>query len=95
MSQNERTLKHILLELVTSGPIKDPYLQMGLKEAWTREMGPNIAQYTSDLIFKGGVLTVYIRSAPLRQELMLGREKIKQIINQAVPGAQVREVKIR
>lgn len=46
-------------------------------------MGATIAGYTSKLYFKDGLLKVYLTSAPLK-ELLMGKEKIINIINSEV-----------
>ena len=57
-------------------------------------MGPTIAGYTSKLYFKDGLLKVYLTSAPLKKELLMGKEKIINIINSEVGEELVTAVEI-
>lgn len=94
MSKNEQTLKEILLQVVGSPKIKDKYLLLSIKEAWSKCFGPTIQQYTSELRFREGNLTVVITSAPLRHELSLNKEKIIKIMNEALQSDHIKKVQI-
>ena len=68
--------------------MESPLNEYRLIQAWTDVVGPTIAKYTSELFIKNQVLYVHLTSAPLRQELMMGREVLVRNLNQQV-GAQV------
>lgn len=57
---------------------------------WPEVVGPGVARYTARRqVAEGGVLHVYITSAPLRQELSYLRERLIERLNNAAdtPGA--------
>ena len=58
-----------------------------LLDAWPQILGP-AANYTSNLYIRNQTLYVHLTSAALRQELMMGREKLVRALNQKV-GATV------
>ena len=70
--------------------LETPYNEYRLIEAWPEVMGQGIANYTSDLHIRNGVLYVRLRSSVLRQELMASRRQLAQRLNDCV-GAQVIE----
>lgn len=68
--------------------LETPLNEYRAAECWHELMGPVIARYTDDINVRGGVMTIRLRHAALRQELMMQRTSIIQRINNHV-GAQV------
>lgn len=66
-----------------------------IKEAWPELMGSMIATHTKDIAFKEGKLTLTLDSAPLRQELSFGKQKIKDLLNDHLAKQVVKEVELR
>ena len=58
-------------------------------------MGQGINRYTASRSVAGGVMTVHITSAPLRNELMLMRSNIIQRINDALGRDVIHEIVFR
>lgn len=81
-------------QIVRSKPIHDKYQQVHLKNIWKSTLGKTIDQYTSDIRLYKGVLTVVVTSAPLRQELLYSKEKLRLLLNQALDGEIIKELKI-
>ena len=57
-------------------------------------MGALITKYTKRITLYKGVLTVYVSSSPLRQELNFKKENIKEMFNTALGEELVQQVKI-
>ena len=70
--------------------LETPYNEYWLIEAWPEVMGEGIANLTSSLQIRGGVLYVRLLSSVLRHELMASRRQLAQRLNEHV-GAQVIE----
>ena len=68
--------------------LESPLNERRLINAWAEVLGPTIASYTSEIYIKNQTLYVHLTSAPLRQELMMGREMLVRTLNRHV-GAQV------
>lgn len=67
----------------------EPFLnERRLINAWPQVLGPSVAAYTRELYIKNQTLYVRLSSAPLRQELIMGRELLVRNLNRYV-GAQV------
>lgn len=94
MSQNEQKLGDLLRQFVQSKPIKDKYLLEEIKSIWNANMGTTIAQYTSEMKFRNGILTLKISSAPLRQELLYGKPKLLSLLNEDLPGDPIKDIRI-
>lgn len=61
-----------------------------VEQAWEKVMGPGIMSYTVSLVFRNNTLTVNLSSSVLREELMYGRTKIVQNLNEYL-GAEIIE----
>ena len=92
---NDKNIREVLSEFVSSNErFANGYLSSGIEDVWKKEMGPVIAGYTTKVKFYEGVLKVYVKSAPLKHELLHGKEKIISIINEALGKPMIREVEI-
>lgn len=72
--------------------IKDKLEAYELKSSWKDMMGVAIARRTEKMYIKNNVLYVKLSSAPLRQELTQGREKVLEIIRKRFGNKLVKEV---
>ena len=79
---NEQSIKEVLKALVDHYRLRSRLTQTEVAQIWARTMGPVIANYTRDLKVRNKKLFVTIDSAPLRQELTMGRAKILKILNE-------------
>lgn len=92
---NEITLKEALQLYLKSiraeGKMHEPDIRM----AWRKLMGQFIVSRTQSLIFKEGQLTISLSSPALRQELEMGKSKIRELLNQELENEVIREIIIR
>ena len=88
------TLKDALREMVKELKLAKPLTDVKVKEIWQTMMGPSINKYTQSIYLKKDVLYVQISSAPLKNELSYGKEKIKHIINKELGAKLLAEVVI-
>ena len=95
MNGNEHSLKEVIKELFKTYHIDSKVYEVQIKEIWEKAMGKTIARYTTDLKLKDGILTIYLNSAPLRQDLGYNRDSILTRINEEFGERVVREVVIR
>ena len=68
--------------------LETPLNEKRLIDSWAEVMGPAIASLSKPQFIKNQVLYVEVTSAPLRQQLMMGRRQLVNKLNQHV-GAQV------
>ena len=71
------------------------YTLKNIKLIWKDAMGPTINSYTKSLFLSKKKLFINITSAPLRQELSMSKEKIKDLINERIGTALIEEVVVR
>ncbi|MFZ1751999.1 MAG: DUF721 domain-containing protein [Saprospiraceae bacterium] len=93
--QNDKNIKDVLKDFISSDArISKGFYTTEIDEIWRKEMGPIISGYTKKLYFKDGVLKIYLTSAPLKKELLMGKANIIQIINDAVGMTLVTKVEV-
>jgi len=66
--------------------------QIKIQEAWEATVGPNVAQYTQEIKLQGKTLYVALTSAPLREELSYGKEKILKHLNDALGSDEIQKI---
>lgn len=59
---------------------------------WPQIVGAGINRYTVTRWVKDGVMHVQLSSAPLRNELMLNRSRVIQLINDALGREVIKEI---
>jgi hypothetical protein len=92
---NDKSIKEVLSDFIASNnKVAKGFHTAQIEEVWKKEMGSIIAGYTSRIYFNGGVLKIYLTSAPLKKELSMGKEKIIAIINEALQLPLVTVVEI-
>lgn len=77
----------LIQQFLRQESLESPLNEQRLLDAWPQILGP-AANYTSNLYIRNQTLYVHLTSAALRQELMMGREKLVRALNQKV-GATV------
>jgi len=93
---NQTDLKTALEAMLQHYKLKGRYQQTRIKQLWPELMGPSIAQYTAELsISRSRVLYVRLTSAPLKQELSMGTEKICKMLNERLGEALLTKVVIK
>lgn len=58
------------------------------RSLWARIVGPDIASQCGSPTMRGGLMTIGVKSAALRQELQMSRSSIVRLINSSL-GKQV------
>lgn len=92
---NQTSLKDAIKAMMDYYKLKGKYQQTRIKQLWSALMGPAIAQYTTDLKVYRRTLYVQLSSAPLKQELSMGTEKIRNMINEELGEEYLEAVVIR
>ena len=69
--------------------------ELRIKDEWEAIAGKTIAKYTRSVALNGKILTIYTDVAPLKQELLLGRQQLLQQINAHFNERVVEEILIK
>lgn len=74
---------------------KPKVTEIRMREEWETIVGKTISKYTRNIYLNGTVLTVYTDVAPLKQELLLGKEQLRDTINEHFQEQIVTEIVIK
>jgi len=91
---NDQKIKDVLAEMYNSRRLKPKLDQLKVKSIWEKMMGPSINKYTREVSLRKGKLLVQIDSAPLKQELNFGKDKIIKMMNEEIGEDVVKAVVI-
>ena len=92
---NQQKIGEAIRQLFRSYHLDDKVAEVRIREMWEQVMGAPIKRYTGKIYFNKGVLTIYIESAPLRQDLQFTKSSIIDRINEELGEKVVRELVIR
>ncbi len=89
---NQHTLKEVLEAMIKQYKLKDGLQEARIKNYWKDHMGESINRYTANIEIRKRKLYLNIISAPLKQELTMGKEKIRQLLNEQLGEDYILEV---
>lgn len=69
--------------------------ELRLRQEWDLIVGKTIAKYTRNIHLHNKVLTLYTDVAPLKQELLMGKEQLKNRINEYMKESVVEEIVVK
>jgi hypothetical protein len=69
--------------------------ELRLRQEWEAIAGKTISKYTRNLYLSGTTLTIYTDVAPLKQELLLGKEQLAARINEYFEERVVEDIVIK
>lgn len=92
---NDITLGDALKLFVRQMKHSDELNRIRIEKAWESLMGKGIKAQTGKIRFNKGTLNLYITSAPLKQELLMNRDKIAARLNEKLGEVVIKAVKIR
>lgn len=92
---NEQEIGKAIKLLFKSYHLDEKIAEVRIKELWETIMGKSIKNYTTGMHLYKGVLTIFIESAPLKQDLKFSKENIIQRINEELGEKVVKEVVIK
>ncbi len=72
-------MKQAIEEMLKSYKIDRKFNQTSLVKSWGAIMGAPIANRTTELFIKDKTLFVTLNSAPLKQELTIGKKKVLEL----------------
>ena len=92
---NEKEIGKEIKLLFKSYHLDEKIAEVRIKELWEKVMGKSIKNYTTGMHLYKGVLTVFIESAPLKQDLKFSKENIVARINEELGEKVVKDIVIK
>ena len=93
--ENQQSLSDALKSFIADHKLKAGLDQVRATEAWTQVMGPGVANYTRKVRLEGSTLNVSLDSSVLREELSLGSSRIREMMNEALGGALIEQIRLQ
>lgn len=88
-------MKDAIEQFLEQSRIKSSIQALQVEAVWEQIMGKTIAQYTDSIKIIDQTLFISTQVAPLRQELVFQKEKIKLRVNEALGKNIIQEVVIK
>ena len=89
---SEYSISEAMKKFLEGSRIKGGIQALQIEDIWEEIMGKTIARYTDKLQIIGDKLIITTNVAPLKNELIYQKEKIKQRVNEAMKQQVVNEV---
>jgi hypothetical protein len=92
---NEESLGSIIKKMLKEYRMEEKITEVRINSLWEKIMGHDINRLTERIALKEKVLVVYLRSAPLREELSMAKTKIINMINKEFDSKVIKEIIFR
>lgn len=89
------TIGQIIKNYLEAEKLDGKMNELRVAELWADVVGPGVNRYTINRYVKDGCLYVRLSSAPLRNELMLGRSILVKRLNEAVGHEVIKDIIFR
>lgn len=89
---NQKTIKQAIDEMLKAYHLDEKMKVVRIRAEWEKIFGKMISKHTTQIDMKGDVLYITLDSAVVRNELAMGKEKIKNSLNEAIGEKIIREV---
>lgn len=84
-----------LKDFLNKSRLKGDIQALQIDDVWEQIMGKTVARYTDKLQIIGDKLIINTQVAPLKNELIYQKEKIKQRVNETLGSKIIKEVIIK
>lgn len=92
---SEVSLGDALRDYLRKSPFRGKMNEYHVQELWQKIMGKTIAHYTDSVKLIGDRLIITTSVAPLKQELTYSKEKIRELMNEALGEKIIGEVIVK
>ena len=83
----------VLRNLLEETSLQQRMEELKAIEMWAKIVGPELASLTSRPAVKNGVMQVGVPNASLRNELLMNRSRLMQIINSTLGKQIIKEIR--
>lgn len=92
---NAEPLKDVLHRLIDQYRLRGKLTEVSVFDTWKKVMGNAISGRTDKIAFQKGILYVKVNSAPLRNELNMQKNKVLDLMNEAMDSNAIKDVVIK
>ena len=92
---NDQPIHEVLKNMMQSGPLKAGYYDSQVKRIWNQGFGKLLAEQTLKIFFNKGIVYITLSSSPLRNELLMGKQKLIDTFNKELGSTIVNDIVLR
>lgn len=89
---NDQPIQDILKGMMRKGPLTTGYYDTQVKLIWNEKLGKLLAHQTVKIHMSKGVIYLKLNSAPLRNELFMGKEQLVKRFNEELGEELVKDI---
>ncbi len=90
--KNTQSLAEVLSEVLKNQHLEGKLNETAAIRLWPEVVGKALAEHTNNLYFKNSVLHVHVKSAIIRNELMLIRPQLIKRLNEKIGSPAVKNL---
>ena len=91
----EFSMQDAIQEFLKKSRLKGDIQALQIEDVWEKNMGKTIAKYTDKIHIVNHTLFISSTVAPLKNELLYQKEKIIELVNEALGEKVIKEVVIK
>ena len=91
----EYSIGDALQKFLDESRIRSAIQALQIEDVWEEIMGKTIARYTEEIRIINDTLFITTHVAPLKQELVFQKEKIKLRVNEALGKKVIKEIVVK
>lgn len=95
MKRNEQSLGEAIRSFLASHGMEDKILETEIYQRWDELAGRDVNVKTKKVQLKNGVLTVFLSSSVLRNELSMNKTLFLERLNQRLKGRPIKQIEFR
>lgn len=92
---SEFSMQDAIQEFLKKSRLKGDIQALQIEDVWEKIMGKTIAKYTDKIHIVNHTLFISSTVAPLKNELLYQKEKIIELVNEALGEKVIKEVVIK
>ena len=92
---SEYSIGEALQKFLDESRIRGSIQALQIEDVWEEIMGKTIARYTEEIRIINDTLFITTHVAPLKQELVFQKEKIKLRVNEALGKKIIKEIVVK
>ena len=92
---NQSSLAEVLQEFIKKNNLQAGIDKVNVQKIWKDLMGNGVNSYTTKVNLKNNILYVELSSSVLRQELIYGKEKIINMLNESLRKDIIKDIIFR
>jgi len=96
MSEDGKKIKNVIDTIFNKrSRLSTGFNEYSIESVWRQTFGDVISSYTTRVTYKNEILTVYINSAPLKEELVMHKTSVLDKLNANLKYKKVKEIYVR